>query len=84
MQSMCRTGDMRNRIENRCFRTDFETCESIRIVEDRIAIHINRFLRAPQVFSSFSLKQHDLASPPLLHVPGGGVCDVTNPGSNSL
>ncbi len=42
-------------------------------LEDRIAIHMNRFLRAPLVFSSSSLKQCSMASPPLLRVPGGGV-----------
>ncbi len=42
-------------------------------LEDRIAIHMNRFLRAPLVFSSSSLKQRSMASPPLLRVPGGGV-----------
>ncbi len=41
-------------------------------LEDRIAIHMNRFLCAPLVFSSSSLKQR-MASPPLLRVPGGGV-----------
>ncbi len=54
-------------------------------LEDRIAIHMNRFLRAPLVFSSSSLKQRSMASPPLL--PGAGfiwVCDVSDPGSNSL
>ncbi len=56
-------------------------------LEDRIAIHMNRFLRAPLVFSSSSLKQRSMASPPLLRVPGAGfiwVCDVSDPGSNSL
>ncbi len=56
-------------------------------LEDRIAIHMNRFLRAPLVFSSSSLKQRSMAPPPLLRVPGAGfiwVCDVSNPGSNSL
>ncbi len=42
-------------------------------LEDRIAIHMNRFLRAPLVFSSSSLKQLSMASPPLMRVPGGGV-----------
>ncbi len=42
-------------------------------LEDRIAIHMNRFLRAPLVFSSSSLKQRSMASPPLLRVPRGGV-----------
>ncbi len=42
-------------------------------LEDRIAIHMNRFLHAPLVFSSSSLKQRSMASPPLLRVPGGGV-----------
>ncbi len=42
-------------------------------LEDRIVIHMNRFLRAPLVFSSSSLKQRSMASPPLLRVPGGGV-----------
>ncbi len=39
-------------------------------LEDRIAIHMNRFLRAPLVFSSSSLKQSSMAPPPLLRVPG--------------
>ncbi len=55
-------------------------------LEDRIAIHMNRFLRAPLVFSSSSLKQRSMASSPLL-LPGAGfiwVCEVSNPGSNSL
>ncbi len=65
-------GDTSNSIKNRCF-NDFEICESIRIVKDRIAIHMNRFLCAPLVFSSSSLKQCSMASPPLLLVPGGGV-----------
>ncbi len=42
-------------------------------LEDRIAIHMNRLLCAPLVFSSSSLKQRSMASPPLLRVPGGGV-----------
>ncbi len=42
-------------------------------LEDRIAIHMNRFLHTSLVFSSSSLKQRSMASPPLLHVPGGGV-----------
>ncbi len=42
-------------------------------LEDRIAIHMNRFLRAPLVFSSSSLKQRSMASSPLLRVHGGGV-----------
>ncbi len=56
-------------------------------LEDRIAIHMNRFLRAPLVFSSSSLKQRSMASPPLLCVLRAGfiwVCDVSDPGSNSL
>ncbi len=56
-------------------------------LEDRIAIHMNRFLRAPLVFSSSSLKQRSMASPPLLRVPGEGfiwIRDVSDPGSNSL
>ncbi len=36
--------------------------------------NMNRFLCALLVFSSSSLKQHNMASPPLLHVPGDGVC----------
>ncbi len=36
-------------------------------LEDRIAIHMKRFLGAPLVFSSSSLKQSSMASPPLLH-----------------
>ncbi len=42
-------------------------------LEDRITIHMNRLLRAPLVFSSSSLKQRSMASPPLLRVPGGRV-----------
>ncbi len=42
-------------------------------LEDRIAIQMNRFLRAPVVFSSSSLKQRSMASPSSLHVPGGRV-----------
>ncbi len=42
-------------------------------LEDRIAIHMNRLLRTPLVFSSSSLKQRSMASPSLLCVPGGGV-----------
>ncbi len=42
-------------------------------LEDRIAIHMNSFLRTSLVFSSSSLKQRSMASPPLLRVPGGGV-----------
>ncbi len=41
-------------------------------LEDRIAIHMNRFLHTPLVFSSSSLKQRSMASPPLLRVPGAG------------
>ncbi len=40
-------------------------------LEDRITIHMNRLLRASLVFSSSSLKQRSMASPPLLRVPGG-------------
>ncbi len=40
-------------------------------LEDRIAIHMNRLLCAPLVFSSSSLKQRSMA--PLLGVPGGRV-----------
>ncbi len=46
------------------------TLESL---EDRIAIQMNRFLRASLVFSSSSLKQRSMASPSSLHVPGGRV-----------
>ncbi len=42
-------------------------------LEDRIAIHMNRFLRTYLVFSSSSLKQRSMASPPLLRVSGGRV-----------
>ncbi len=52
-------------------------------LEDRIAIQMNRFLRASLVFSSSSLKQRSMASSFL----GAGfiwVCDVSDPGSNSL
>ncbi len=42
-------------------------------LEDRIMIHMNRLLCAPLVFSSSSLKQRSMASPPLLRVPGGRV-----------
>ncbi len=74
MQSVCRAC-ARNSIENRCFKTyDIETCKSIRIVrrQNRDS-YMNRCLRAPLVFSSSSLKQRSMASPPSLHVPGGGV-----------
>ncbi len=40
-------------------------------LEDRIAIHMNSFLRTSLVFSSSSLKQRSMASPPLLRVPRG-------------
>ncbi len=58
-------------------------------LEDRIEIHVNRFLSLDTslVFSSSSLKQRSMASPPLLRVPGAGfiwVCDLSDPGSNSL
>ncbi len=58
-----------------CFKTyDFETCESIRIVKRQNRdSYMNRFLHAPLVFSSSSLKQRSMASPPSLRVPGGGV-----------
>ncbi len=39
-------------------------------LEDRIAIHMNRFLRTSLVFSSSSLKQGSMASPPLLRGMG--------------
>ncbi len=42
-------------------------------LEDRIAIQINRFLRAFLVFSSSSRKQRSMALPSFLHVPGGRV-----------
>ncbi len=42
-------------------------------LEDRIAIHRSRLLCASLVFSSSSLKQRSMASPPLLRVHGGGV-----------
>ncbi len=45
----------------------------IESLEDRIAIQMNRFLRASLVFSSSSLKQRSMASPSSLHVPGGRV-----------
>ncbi len=49
---------------------DFETCESIRIVrrQNRDS-YMNIFLGAPLVFSSSSLKQRSMASPPSLRVP---------------
>ncbi len=56
-------------------------------LEDRITIHMNRFLRTSLVFSSSSLKQSSMASPPLRVFPGAGfiwVCDLSDPGSNSL
>ncbi len=53
---------------------DFETCESIRIIERQNGdSYMNRLLCAHQVFSSSSLKQCTMASPPSLRVPGGGV-----------
>ncbi len=51
-------------------------------LEDRIAIHMNRLLCAPLVFSSSSLKQRSMASPPLAGFIW--VCDISDPGSNSL
>ncbi len=42
-------------------------------LKDRIAIHMNRFLHAPLVFSSSSLKQRSMASPPLLCSRGQGL-----------
>ncbi len=58
-------------------------------LEDRIAIQMNRFLRAFLVFSSSSLKQRSMASPSSLQVmflEAGfiWVCDVSDPRSNSL
>ncbi len=56
-------------------------------LEDRIVIHMNRFLRASLVFSSSSLKQRSMASPLCCVFPGAGfiwVRDVSDPGSNSL
>ncbi len=53
---------------------DFETCESIRIARrQNCDSYMNRFFCASLVFSSSSLKQRSMASPPLLRVPGGGV-----------
>ncbi len=51
-------------------------------LEDRIAIPMNRLLRASLVFSSSSLKQRSMASPPLMLFPGAGfiwVRDVSDP-----
>ncbi len=45
----------------------------LELLEDRITIQINRFLRASLVFSSSSLRQRSMASPSSLHVPGGRV-----------
>ncbi len=42
-------------------------------LEDRIAIQINRFLRASLVFSSSSLKQRSMASPSSLRSWGQGL-----------
>ncbi len=42
-------------------------------LKDRIAIQMNRLLRASLIFSSSSLKQRSMASPSSLHVPGGRV-----------
>ncbi len=57
-------------------------------LEDRIAIHMNRFLHASLVFSSSSLKQRIMGLAPFAACfPGAGfiwVCDVSDPGSNSL
>ncbi len=53
-------------------------------LEDRIAIHMNRLLRASLVFSSSSLKQ---PRPLCCVFPGAGfiwVCYVSDPGNNSL
>ncbi len=44
----------------------------LELLEDRIAIQINRFVCASLVFSSSSLKQRSMAPPSSLHVPGGG------------
>ncbi len=41
-------------------------------LEDRIAIHMNRFLRTSLVFSSSSLKQRSMASPLCCVFPGAG------------
>ncbi len=52
-------------------------------LEDRIAIHMNRFLRASLVFLFLFSK----AEQQRLVFPGAGfiwVCDVSDPGSNSL
>ncbi len=51
----------------------FKLVNPLESLEDRIAIHMNRCISAPLVFSSSSLKQCSMASPPLLRVPGGGV-----------
>ncbi len=49
---------------------DFETCESIRIVRrQNHDSYMDRFLHASIVFSFSSLKQDNMAMPPLLHVP---------------
>ncbi len=86
MQSVCRAcaeqGDARNRIENRCFRIlILKLVNPLESLEDRIAMqfvqfnlsYMNRFLCEPLVFSSSSLKQHNMASPHSSHIPGGGV-----------
>ncbi len=65
---------------NHCFRTMILKLENpLESLEDRITIHMNRFLRAPLVFSSSSLKQRSMALHPLLRVPGGGVYLVVVP-----
>ncbi len=74
MQSLCRAGGHEEHDWEPLWNIDFETCESIRIIRrQNHDSYMNRFLRAPLVFSSSSLKQHNMASPPSLRVPGGGV-----------
>ncbi len=60
MQSVCRAGDARNSIMNRCFRTlILKLLKPLDSLEDNRDSYMNRFLRAPLVFSEAA--QHGLA-----------------------
>ncbi len=62
-------GDTSNSIKNCLMILKLEN--PLELLEDRIAINMNRFLHASLVFSSSSLKQRSMTSPPLLRVPRG-------------
>ncbi len=68
----CRAGQQSNSIRTAALMI-LKLVNPLESLEGRIVIHMNRFLRAPLVFSSSSLKQRSMASTPLLRVPGGGV-----------